>query len=745
MVAHKPKRLSLLLGLYLLISIVGFSTGVLVWAYYSSIQAINQELGNSFDQKHTLAESIMERELEFIEQTLLEIRESESFLLQVFQKSQVGTENILNEILDSDTERQLDILFVTLAKGSLLSNVSSPFFDTEIVLPKISEHKTALLSSGQVLRFKKESVDLTIMLKAAPIIQKNSGRVLGTLFGGIVLNNNLSILEAIKRKTKSKLVVFIENNNIIGSTDLLEAPTTQTVRKLTHDYREGDIYSGNGLLANHKHLSLFGQSTSLKITTAITDQILIDLQHSYLKKGSVLLVFSFVFLMFTALIIRKFTFPSLKKLLNYSADVSTGNLQARYIPGSITEFNRLGQAIEQMVKTIRDEIEERRLVEADRVRLTTIMETTSDLVSMSTSEAKVIYMNHAGREMVGWLDDKNLTTKQIHDVHPQWALQIVEKEGIPVAIEHGAWEGETAVLGPDGSEIPVSQVIMSHKSEEGELEYLSTIMRDITERLRAEKVESNAKLLAQEMELARSIQTGLLPSSVSNVHPDFIIAASMLTAERVGGDYFDITFDKQGNLWISIGDVSGHGVKPGLIMMMAQTVHAAVISSMNCEARDVVIRTNDILYRNVHNRLNEKHFMTFNALKCLGDGRFEHAGAHLRIIVYRLKSDLCELIRTKGVYLNLKENISKSTKNSYFEMEEGDVMVLYTDGLTEAENPDGEMLDIGGFTDIVKKHAHLQPKAMKDMILADVIRWCDNKRNDDMTLVVVKRKGGSDG
>jgi len=402
------------------------------------------------------------------------------------------------------------------------------------------------------------------------------------------------------------------------------------------------------------------------------------------------------------------------------------------------EIGELATAFNTMRNSIKEKI-------TDLSRLTTIMETTSDMVSMITPDAQVIYMNSAGRKMVGWRDDEDLASKKIPDVHPEWAFRLIENKGIPGAVENGLWQGETALLGPDGNEFPVSQVIMAHKSPDGEPEHLSTIIRDITERLRAEKAESEAKLLAREMELARTIQTGLLPGVVKNIHPDFEIAGSMVTADQVGGDYYDITFDKKGNFWISIGDVSGHGVKPGLIMMMAQTIHATVTSSRNCEARDVVVMINEILFRNVHNRLKENHFMTFNALKYLGDGKFEHAGAHLRIIIFRRESGQCELIRTNGVYLNLKEDISKPIKNSYFEMGEGDVMVLYTDGLTEAKDSNGELLDIDRFLKIVEKHVRYDPEAMNANIMADVLKWCDNKRDDDMTLLIVKRKGGSDG
>ena len=69
---------------------------------------------------------------------------------------------------------------------------------------------------------------------------------------------------------------------------------------------------------------------------------------------------------------------------------------------------------------------------------------------------------------------------------PEWALREVERVGIPFAVEYGAWNGETALLGRDGREIPVSQVIIAHKNARGEVEHLSTIMRDITERKEAE-------------------------------------------------------------------------------------------------------------------------------------------------------------------------------------------------------------------------------------------------------------------
>ncbi len=151
------------------------------------------------------------------------------------------------------------------------------------------------------------------------------------------------------------------------------------------------------------------------------------------------------------------------------------------------ELEHVVSAINDMRKNLILYVTKRKQAEAERSRLTAILDTTTDLVAMATPDKKVSYMNSAGRELVGWDNVEDLNTKTVPDVHPDWAADLILSKGIPAAIRYGHWKGETAVLRPDGTETPVSQVIMSHKSPNGELEYISTIMRDITERKRAEK------------------------------------------------------------------------------------------------------------------------------------------------------------------------------------------------------------------------------------------------------------------
>ncbi len=123
---------------------------------------------------------------------------------------------------------------------------------------------------------------------------------------------------------------------------------------------------------------------------------------------------------------------------------------------------------------------------AETQRLAAIVEATSDFVAMAHPDGRLRYLNRAGRALLGWGDDEDIASRGIRDTHSQEALDFVEREAIPTAVRRGVWAGETLLRTRDGRELPVSQVIVAHRSTDGELEFLSTIMRDLSERAAAE-------------------------------------------------------------------------------------------------------------------------------------------------------------------------------------------------------------------------------------------------------------------
>lgn len=133
----------------------------------------------------------------------------------------------------------------------------------------------------------------------------------------------------------------------------------------------------------------------------------------------------------------------------------------------------------------------------EQVRISAILETTTDFVSIFDPTGKPPYLNRAGRQMIGIANDEDISQVNI-PFHPTWASDLVLREGIPAALRDGVWSNETALLTRDGREIPVSQVLIAHKNMSGEVEFISTIARDISERKRAEeRLREQAALLDQ--------------------------------------------------------------------------------------------------------------------------------------------------------------------------------------------------------------------------------------------------------
>lgn len=261
------------------------------------------------------------------------------------------------------------------------------------------------------------------------------------------------------------------------------------------------------------------------------------------------------------------------------------------------------------------------------------------------------------------------------------------------------------------------------------------IFLQIINRLKAEKETS---LLEQKMDLAKKIQTALLPDD--NLHEDFDVSSIMIPADEVGGDYYDYCYDRNKDLWIAIGDVAGHGITAGLVMMMAQTAHYDSINmTKKPEPNQVISDINKTLYHNVSTRLKNTSFMSFLTMKYEGEGKFKFAGQHLDILIYRKSIDKIEAIETSGVFLNMIENID-DFENKTFQLDIGDTMLLYTDGAIEVFNENNEIMDITNLKKAFLKHSKEDVKELKESLYREIIDWGGDEIEDDITLLVIRRE-----
>jgi serine phosphatase RsbU (regulator of sigma subunit) len=256
---------------------------------------------------------------------------------------------------------------------------------------------------------------------------------------------------------------------------------------------------------------------------------------------------------------------------------------------------------------------------------------------------------------------------------------------------------------------------------------------ELTKRLEA------AKRLEQEMRIASRIQTSILPRELRV--PGLEIAAKMIPATEVGGDYYDVLPVKDG-CWIGIGDVAGHGLSAGLVMFQAQSAIAALVGRDPDGAPCTVLAdVNRALYENVRHRLRSDEHVTMSIVRYFQDGRIVCAGAHEEALIWRAATRTCQRIPVTGTWLAVVKEIGKMTVEVTDRLAKGDLLVLYTDGVTEGRNSAGEQFGIDRLCEVIEKSPESSVTEIRDRVLEVARQWAAHRQDDDVTLLVFRHLG----
>lgn len=257
------------------------------------------------------------------------------------------------------------------------------------------------------------------------------------------------------------------------------------------------------------------------------------------------------------------------------------------------------------------------------------------------------------------------------------------------------------------------------------------LVAEATKRERAERSR-----LEHEIELAAGIQTSILPRDrqVSGLG----IAASMIPATEVGGDYFDI-LPFPGGCWLGIGDVAGHGLHAGLVMMMIQSIVSAITHDRpDASPAEVWAAVNAVLCDNVQTRLERDEHATLTLIRYEDSGRCRYAGAHEDILIRRDRTGRVERLQTLGVWAGIAPDYpAGTTTDRELLLEPGDILLLHTDGITEARNVSGEMFGMDRLCRALEHTGADNVDQIRNQILAEV-RAFTSARADDMTVVVLR-------
>ena len=255
-----------------------------------------------------------------------------------------------------------------------------------------------------------------------------------------------------------------------------------------------------------------------------------------------------------------------------------------------------------------------------------------------------------------------------------------------------------------------------------------------------------------DLEFARQIQLSLLPDRVAPIE-GFEVATHSEVAQSVGGDYFDFLPVKDGSTIVVIGDVSGKGISAALYMVKVQTA-LQMLAQETDNPRQLLLRLNEYLYR----QLKRNFFLTVSLMRVFPDGeiRFCRAG-HMPALRLDASRQLCAWIHPKGTAIGLAPPDQKTNRrgngetHTVFEksleieemvLDEGDTIVLYTDGVIESVNRTNEEYGETRLMQILLDSNGATAEEMKDRLLKSLGHFRNGEElRDDTTFVVLRRMG----
>ncbi|HEY9636400.1 MAG TPA: SpoIIE family protein phosphatase [Coleofasciculaceae cyanobacterium] len=256
----------------------------------------------------------------------------------------------------------------------------------------------------------------------------------------------------------------------------------------------------------------------------------------------------------------------------------------------------------------------------------------------------------------------------------------------------------------------------------------------LNDRLKAENLRMRA-----ELEFTRQLQQMILPKQDElQKIPDLEIAGFMEPASEVGGDYYDV-LQHNGQVKISIGDVTGHGLESGVLMIMVQTAVRTLLENNELDARKFLNVLNRTIYHNLQ-RMNSDKNLTLLLLD-YQQGQLRLSGQHEEMIIVR--GGKVERIDTidLGFPIGLEADIDDFVAQTQVQLHPGDVVVLYTDGITEAENPQRVHYGIERLCEVVRLYWQHSANQIQQAVIDDVRQHIGKQKvYDDITLLVLKQK-----
>ena len=231
---------------------------------------------------------------------------------------------------------------------------------------------------------------------------------------------------------------------------------------------------------------------------------------------------------------------------------------------------------------------------------------------------------------------------------------------------------------------------------------------------------------------ASRLQTRLLPRDLGV--PALRLAAALLPNGSSGGDFYDIIPTHDG-CWIAVGDISPGNSPPGVFRTILQgSVASCLATDLNANPSDVLKAVNRVIFEHMRRRLNADQDAALLLLRYDRRGRITFAGAHQDLVVFRQDDDELTRLRAAGPRVGTVRELDH-VSDTICQLEDGDLVLLFTDGAVETPNASGQILGIDALCSELRRARFEPVNHIRDHLVGVVRSW-GAEAHDDLTLIV---------
>lgn len=378
------------------------------------------------------------------------------------------------------------------------------------------------------------------------------------------------------------------------------------------------------------------------------------------------------------------------------------------------------------------DISERKQAEESLRVQSAALEAAANAIVITDRDGIVLSVNHAFTEMTGYTLSESVGRDLGFLRSDQHGPELYQDLWSTI-MAGKIWHGEMVNRRKNGELYPEEQTITPVLDDSGQIRHFICIKQDITERKLAEQALLQNTSMRKEMEIARQIQLSLLPAAPPLL-TGIDCAGRCVPASHIGGDYYDILPHGE-RLDLVMADVSGHSVGAALIMVETRSVLRAQMPALDGPAQ-VVAALNEIL----HDDLSRAElFITMSYLsyhRTTGKLRYSNAG-HPPPLLYRPDQERFLELDAEGLILGVQRRVAFD--EPVLQVKKGDLLLLYTDGVTEAESRSGELFGVQRLKGVMAREHHRPAVGIIDTV-HEALRSFTGKTtfDDDVSMLLLK-------